>query len=112
MTQSPSPPFALLLFGIALLLRRETGLDSVPALGILGIAGLWLSLVTLGMLHGELARWSPLAVFLLAIGIETRARRRTGARRENHLVDRQATGPSRRGTDTSACEELHQPDVA
>ena len=69
---------ALMVYGSALLLRSDTGSDLLRALITLGGAALWLLSVSAGLLENDLARWSPLAVFLFAIAVDGRATSRAG----------------------------------
>jgi hypothetical protein len=62
----------LLLYSLALLVRGAASDRLVPVF-ILCIAASWLYLVIANLLTGDLARWSPLAVILFAIGTEHRA---------------------------------------
>jgi hypothetical protein len=64
----------LLVYGIALLARSASGPDLGRALMILCIAMLWLACASTGIFGRDLAPWSPLSVFLLAVGLERRGR--------------------------------------
>jgi len=60
----------LLLYGTALLLGRRSRSGRIRALLIIGGAALWLLCALTAIILGDLARWSSLAVFLFAIGVE------------------------------------------
>lgn len=102
---------ALLLFGVTLLIRHGAGTDRIAAIGILCVATLWLLFVMAGILRGDLARWSPLSVLLLAIGIETRPRDRhvpkASAAPDEEAIDRQSICGG-----SLTCDGIPQPDVA
>lgn len=60
----------LLFYGAFMVIRRGTASSRLRAIIIFGCAAVWLLVVIIGMISGDLARWSSLAVFLFAIGIE------------------------------------------
>lgn len=67
----------LMAYGVVLLLRVRTRADRIRAFVTLGGSMLWLMCVSAGWLHNDLARWSPLAVFLFAVAIDGRTSSRT-----------------------------------
>jgi hypothetical protein len=64
---------ALLLYGLMLFATADGRIGRFAALLISASSGTWLVLVVMGPLRTGLASWSPVAVMLLAIGMEGRA---------------------------------------
>lgn len=60
----------LLFYGAFMVIRRGTTSSRLKAIIIFGCAAVWLLVVIIGMIPGDFAQWSSLAVFLFAIGIE------------------------------------------
>ncbi|MBA2935234.1 hypothetical protein HZF05_14190 [Sphingomonas sp. CGMCC 1.13654] len=61
---------ALMFYGAFMIIRRGTALSRLRAIIIFGCAAVWLLVVITGVILGDLAQWSSLAVFLFAIGVE------------------------------------------
>lgn len=65
----------LILYGAVLAMRSDDRLGRLRAWLIFCTAALWLAAAVIGLIAGDLARWSSLAVFLFAIGVEERTKR-------------------------------------
>lgn len=61
---------ALLLYGLVLFAMTNGSIGRFAAILVFGSSATWLVLVALGPIHDGRAGWSPVAVILLAIGME------------------------------------------
>jgi hypothetical protein len=69
----------LLFYGAFMLIRRGTASSRSRAIFIFGGAALWLLVVMIGMIPGDLSQWSSLAVFLFVVGIDGTASSRASS---------------------------------
>jgi hypothetical protein len=99
----------LFLFGVRLIHRDDSPARKTAAGLVLGASALWLLLVLAGEVRSNLAGWSPLAVMLLALGIEIRSARISSSRSDPQADTRAEAGGAKRSGDGHTCTGA-QPD--